>query len=155
MTAVAPVRRHVVVNAGADHCFRVFTEGVDRWWPRQHHIGASPLARAVIEPRQGGRWFAICQDGTECDTGKVLVWDPPRRLVLTWQLTAEWKFDPEFVTEIEVTFEPQGPARTLVTLEHRNLDRYGASAPELRKSIDSPEGWGGILDAFTAIAEGR
>lgn len=152
MNDVAAVRKKVVVATSAERAFRVFTEGLDRWWPREHHIGASPLKRAVLEPRSGGRWYAVCEDGSECDTGKVLTWDPPRRLVLGWQITAQWKFDPGFVTEVEVTFTPDGPKRTLVQLEHRNLERYGVDAAELRKGIDAPGGWGKVLDNFAAAA---
>jgi len=149
---VEAVRKKVVVATSAERAFRVFTDGIDRWWPREHHIGASPLKRAVLEPRAGGRWYAVCEDGSECDTGKVLTWDPPHRLVLGWQITAQWKFDPGFLTEVEVTFTPEGPKKTLVQLEHRNLERYGASATELRKSIDSPGGWGQTLENFAAAA---
>ncbi|MGO8968164.1 MAG: SRPBCC family protein [Myxococcaceae bacterium] len=152
MSGDEPVRKSVRVAASAERAFRVFTEGMDRWWPREHHIGTSPLKRAVLEPQSGGRWYAVFEDGSECDTGKVLAWDPPRRLVLGWQITAQWKFDPSFLTEVEVTFTPEGPKRTLVQLEHRNLERYGAEALGLRKSIDSPGGWGKILGTFAVAA---
>ena len=112
---------------------------------REHHIGESPLTRAVLEPGPGGRWYAVSEDGSDCNTGKVLVWEPPRRLVLAWQITAQWKFDPSFSTEVEVNFIPEGGKRTRVELEHRNLDRYGAEAVELRKGMDAPEGWGKTL----------
>jgi uncharacterized protein YndB with AHSA1/START domain len=153
MSGVPPVKKRFVVEASAQHAFEVFTEGVDRWWPRQHHIGASPLARAVIEPKLGGRWYAICEDGTECETGKVLAWDPPRRVVLAWQLTAEWKFDPNFITEVEVIFTPKGPKQTQIDLEHRNLERYGAGASDLRTAIDGEGGWGTILAAYAEAAK--
>jgi uncharacterized protein YndB with AHSA1/START domain len=149
---VEPVRKQLVVEASQDHAFKVFVEGIDRWWPRQHHIGKSPMARAVIEPRPDGRWYAVCQDGSECDTGKVLVWDPPRRLVLAWQITADWKFDPAFLTEVEVTFSAEGPRRTRVDFEHRHLERYGVAGPEIRRMIDAPGGWGLTLDAFAQAA---
>jgi uncharacterized protein YndB with AHSA1/START domain len=153
MSTIEPVIKQFVVEASQARAFQVFTDGIDRWWPREHHIGKSPLKRAVIEPKMGGRWYAICQDDTECDTGKVLAWEPPGRLVLTWQLTAKWEFDPSFVTEIEVTFTAEGPKRTLVRFEHRNLERYGEAAPELRKRIAAQEGWGTTLDAFKHAAE--
>ncbi|MGO9830440.1 MAG: SRPBCC family protein [Myxococcaceae bacterium] len=152
MSSVESVRKSVRVAASAERAFRVFTEGMDRWWPREHHIGTSPLKRAVLEPRSGGRWYAVFEDGSECDTGRVLTWEPPRRLVLGWQITAQWKFDPSFLTEVEVTFTPEGPKRTLVQLEHRNLERYGVEAPGLRTSIDGPGGWGKILQTFAAVA---
>lgn len=92
--SVEPVRKKIVVAMSPERAFRIFTEGIDRWWPREHHIGESPLKRAVLEPRAGGRWYAVSEDGSECDTGKVLVWEPPRRLVLAWQITAQWKLTP-------------------------------------------------------------
>ena len=100
MSTIEPVIKQIVVETSQERAFQVFTDGIDRWWPREHHIGKSPLKRAVIEPQQGGRWYAICEDGTECDTGKVLAWDPPRRVLLAWQLTAKWEYDPSFVTEV-------------------------------------------------------
>src|SRR5262245_35260558 len=98
MSNVEPVRKQIVVAASHETCFRVFTEGMDRWWPKEHHVGKSPLARTVIEPRVGGRWYSICQDGSRSDTGKVLAWDPPQRVVLAWQLAAGWQYDESFMT---------------------------------------------------------
>jgi uncharacterized protein YndB with AHSA1/START domain len=151
--SIEPVRKQLVVNASQEHCFKVFTAGIDRWWPREHHIGASPMKQVIIEPRAGGRWYATCQDGSECDTGKVLTWDPPRRLVLSWQITATWQFDPAFVTEVEVQFVEQAPKKTLVTFEHRNLDRYGEKAAEIKTSIGSADGWPKTIDTFARVAE--
>lgn len=149
MSSVPPVRKELVVAASADHAFKVFTSGIDRWWPRQHHIGSSPLKREVLEPGAGGRWYGLSEDGTECDVGKVLVWDPPRRLVLAWQITSDWKFDPGFTTEVEVTFTAEGPKATRLVLEHRDLHRYGLAEPTYRRAIDSKEGgWGFILQRF-------
>ncbi len=150
--SIEPVRKQVMVEASQARCFEVFTQGIDRWWPRQHHIGKSPLTRAVLEGRPEGRWYSICEDGSECDIGRVLTWDPPRRLVLAWQITAEWKFDPAFVTEVEVTFSVEGPKRTLVKMEHRDLERYGQAAAALRKEIDAEGGWMEIMRQFAATA---
>lgn len=152
MTGIEPVKKQVVVKASAENAFRVFTDGIDEWWPRQHHIGKAPFKRAVIEPHKNGRWYSISEDGSECDTGTVLIWDPPRRLVMTWQITAEWKFDPAFVTEVEVTFTPDGPARTIVDLEHRNLERYGAFAGAIRQAIGADAGWGLIIKNYAEVA---
>ena len=149
MSSVPPVRKELVVSASADHAFKVFTDGIDRWWPRTHHIGKSPLQREVLEAGAGGRWYGLSEDGTECDVGKVLVWEPPHRLVLSWQITSDWKYDPGFKTEVEVTFSAEGPKTTRVVLEHRDLHLYGLAEPAYRRQIDSPEGgWGSILQRF-------
>ena len=86
---IAPIRKQIVIDAAQAHVFSVFTDGIDKWWPREHHIGASPLKQANIEPKKDGRWYSTSQDGSEVNIGKVLVWEPPTRLVLTWQITGE------------------------------------------------------------------
>jgi uncharacterized protein YndB with AHSA1/START domain len=155
LSSVPPVRKELVVAATAERAFQVFTDGIDRWWPRQHHIGDSPLKREVLEPGVGGRWYGLSEDGTECQVGKVLAWEPPRRLVLAWQITSDWKYDPAFITEVEVTFTAEGPKRTRVVLEHRDLHRYGIAEPTYRKAIDSPTGgWGFILQSYADSAAG-
>jgi uncharacterized protein YndB with AHSA1/START domain len=153
VTSIEPVRKNIVVEASQAHVFKVFTDGMDSWWPREHHIGASPLKKAILEPKAGGRWYSTCEDGSEIETGKVVVWEPPKRVVLSWQITAEWKYDPNFITEVEVTFTAEGPKKTRVDLEHRNLSRYGVSAEPTRAMLDSPGGWGKTLTAFAKAAE--
>jgi uncharacterized protein YndB with AHSA1/START domain len=152
LARVEPVRKQIVIEASQAHVFKTFSEGVDRWWPREHHIGTSPLKRAVIEGRAGGRWYSICEDGTEIETGKVLTWEPPRRLVLAWQINGEWKYDPNFITEVEVIFTAEGPKKTRVDLEHRGLAHYGVAAEQMRTMLDSPDGWGRTLTAFAKAA---
>src|SRR5262249_44678896 len=147
---VQPIRKQLVVEAPQERAFRVFTENMDAWWPRSHHIGKTALKTAVLEPRVGGRWYEVCEDGSECTWGKGLVWEPPRRLVLAWQLTAEYQYDPSFITEVEVTFTPEGLKRTRVDFEHRDLERFGAAAARARESMDG--GWLGILQLFAAEA---
>lgn len=147
----APVRRSVTVKAAQARAFQVFTDGFGRWWPRSHHIGQAAMTSGVIEPRVGGRWYEIGEDGSQCDWGKVLVWEPPQRLVLAWQLTAQWQFDPGFVTEVEVRFTSEGET-TRVDLEHRHLERFGVDAEKVRTSIDSPKGWPDILRQFAEAA---
>jgi uncharacterized protein YndB with AHSA1/START domain len=149
---IEPVRKEIVVHASQEHAFRVFTEGMDRWWGREHHIGKSPMAKQILETRRGGRWYAVCQDGSECDIGSVLAWEPPNRLVLGWQINSSWKFDASFVTEVEVTFAAEGSKTTRVVLEHRDLERYGETAAELRKSVDAPGGWQLLLEKFAQAA---
>ena len=148
----APVRKSVRVNAPPQRAFEVFTAGIGRWWPKSHHICKSDLDTHVIEPRAGGRWYERGVDGVECDVGKVLVWDPPSRLVLAWQLTPGWTYDPELITEVEVQFIADGVNATRVELEHRNLERMGERAEAMRQQIDSPNGWGALLQLFAETA---
>jgi uncharacterized protein YndB with AHSA1/START domain len=149
----APVRKSVRVGAPPERAFKVFTAGIGRWWPKSHHIGAADLDFQVIETKAGGRWYERGVDGSECDIGKVLVWEPPTRLVLNWQVSADWAFDPGLITEVEVRFIADGANSTRVELEHRNLERYGERADSYRATIDSPEGWTGILQLFKQTAE--
>ncbi len=148
----APVRKSVTIRATPARAFEVFTAGFDRWWPRSHHIGGAELKQAFIEPRAGGRWYEINSEGAECDWGRVLAWEPPGRLVLAWQIGADWKYDPALVTEVEVTFTDAGGGMTRVDLEHRKLELMGAKAAEARVSFDAPEGWGAILGAYVDVA---
>jgi len=141
-----PVQKSVVLHATPEHAFAVFTAGMSRWWIKTHHIGAAPLKDVVIEPHSGGRWYERGEDGSECDWGRVLVWEPPRRLVLTWQIDAQWKYDPGLVTELEVTFTPAGEQVTRVALEHRNLERYGERAEAIRAQLDG--GWPKLVESF-------
>jgi uncharacterized protein YndB with AHSA1/START domain len=153
MTAHA-VRRSVTIQGSPDHAFAVFTDGLSTWWPLQTHtIGAQPAAAAIIEPRAGGRWFERAADGSETDWGRVLAWEPPHRLVLSWEITPDWQHDTAIDTEIEVTFVADGD-RTRVELEHRGLDTYGDRAGEMRGIFESEGGWGGLLDRYaTAVGE--
>jgi len=146
------VTKAISVEAPIERAFAVFTEGFDGWWPRGHHIGKSDLDRAVMEPRQGGRWYEKGVDGSECEWGSVLAWEPPRRVVLAWQLDSEWNYDPDFRTEVEVRFTADGPDRTHVELEHRNLERFGDAIEQVRAAIGSDDGWGGLLEAYATAA---
>ena len=140
------VRQSVVVETSPERAFFVFTQGMTSWWPvDSHSIGDGPMAEAVIEPRTGGRWYERADDGTECDWGRVLAWEPPRRVVLEWQLDADYGFDPEVHTELEVRFTPDGAHGTRVDLEHRGLDAYGARTAEMREGFGSDGGWAGLL----------
>lgn len=143
----APVRKSIFVQAPPERAFDVFANGIGRWWPKSHKIGSVDVDRPVIEPRGGGRWYELGVDGSECDIGKVAVWDPPSRLVLIWQLNAEWQFDSQLETEVEVLFTGEGSG-TRVDLEHRNLERLGETAEGMRQAIDSPGGWSGLLALF-------
>ena len=149
----APVRRSVVVKAGLERSFAAFTGNIGRWWPRSHSIGATPPVNVVLEGRVGGRWYEIGTDGAECEWGKVLLWEPPARLILGWQIDANWKYDPTFVTEVEVVFTALAGGGTRVDLEHRDLERYGEQGSRVRDAISSDRGWLGILGSFAAEAD--
>jgi uncharacterized protein YndB with AHSA1/START domain len=155
-TSAAPVRKTITVKAGAERAFQVFTQGIDTWWPRTHHIGKSPMKKAIIEGRAGGRCYSEQVDGTECDWGQVLVWEPPRRLVLAWQITHAWGYEPDLAksSEVEVRFTPvaEGGA-TRIDLEHRHFERHGAGADAMRTAVDAPNGWTTILGLYSAAAE--
>jgi uncharacterized protein YndB with AHSA1/START domain len=148
----APVRKSITVNADAARAFEVFASRIASWWPRSHTIGSSPQKDIVLEPRAGGRWYEIGEDGSQCNWGKVLAWDPPARLLLAWQIDGNWKYDPDLVTEVEVTFTPLGEDTTRVDLEHRNLERFGDKIEPVRNAIDSDGGWTQILKSYAQLA---
>jgi hypothetical protein len=153
MIPIAPVRKQLLVKASQSRAFAVFTAGMSRWWPATHSILKSPLKEHIVEPRAGGRWYAVGEDGSTCQTGYVIAWQPPQALVLAWQVNAEWQYDPDLVTEVEVKFIAEGANLTRIELEHRYLERMGAKAAEARTAVDSPRGWGGILESFRIFAE--
>jgi uncharacterized protein YndB with AHSA1/START domain len=151
MTETIPdVRKEITVEASAKRAFTVFTAHFDSWWPRSHTIGGGELAEAVIEPHTGGRCYQRNTDGSECDWGRVVAYEPPTRLVLAWELSPEFVHDPSRPSEVEVRFVPLAADRTRVELTHRNLDVYGDSAAKLREALDSEGGWSGLLALFGA-----
>ena len=155
-TIDAPVRKTVTVKASAAHAFRVFTEGFDSWWPRTHHIGSSPMTRGIIEGFEGGRCYSEQADGAECEWGRVLTWDPPRRLLIAWMISNDWKFEPDLAkaSEVDVQFTPNADGTTRVDLEHRYFTRHGAGWETHRNMVANPYGgWGGLLVIFTKQAE--
>jgi hypothetical protein len=156
METAAPglfVRKEITVETSQARAFNVFTQEHGAWWPlATHHIGGAPAETAIIEPHAGGRWFERAADGSECDWGRVRVWDPPGRLVLSWQISADWKHDASIDTEVEVRFVALGPALTRVELEHRRLENYGAAAEQMRATFDSENAWIGVLKHFAQRA---
>ena len=147
-----PVQKSITVQATPQRAFDVFTAQYDRWWPRSHHIGKAPMKKAIIESRAGGRCYTEQTDGTECDWGSVLVWEPPHRVVLAWQIDARWQYEPDLAksSEVDVRFTLVGDGLTRVDLEHRYLERHGLDAFAIRTAIDSPNGWGGLLEMYAA-----
>ena len=150
--ASAPIRKTTVVAISVERAFQVFTEEMSTWWPLvSKHIGTVDAKSVVMEPFVGGRWFERGVDGSECDWGRVRTWDPPRRVVLSWEISSDWQHDRSIQTEVEVRFSREG-ASTRVELEHRLLHYYGEKAAQMRGIFDSKEGWTQLLDAFTARA---
>jgi uncharacterized protein YndB with AHSA1/START domain len=155
--SVTPVRKSITVRVPTERAFDVFINGFDTWWPRGHHIGTSPMKKAIVEGRPGGRCYTEQVDGTDCDWGSVLVWEPPRRVVIAWQVSPAWQYEPDLSksSEVEITFTPQAPGMTRVDLEHRCLERHGAGVPDFKTALEGPGGWGGLLQEFARVAEGR
>ena len=153
--AVAAVRKSITVQADVQRAFEVFTAEFDMWWPRSHHIGKSPMKKAIVEGRAGGRLYSEQVDGTGCDWGTVLVWEPPHRFVWAWQISAQWQFEPDLTkaSEVEVRFTAEPGGKTRVDLEHRHLERHGMDAAAVRTAIDSPNGWGTLLQMFAETVD--
>jgi uncharacterized protein YndB with AHSA1/START domain len=147
---VRPIKKEIEVKAPPARAFAVFTERMFDWWPKEHTIAPGPRENVIIEGHVGGRWFERAVDGSETDWGKVLAWEPPRRLLLSWQINAQWKCDPDFVTEVELLFRPHGTG-TIVSLEHRDLERFGTDAAGLIEQLRN--GWPKILELYGSLAD--
>lgn len=149
--APAAIRKTIEVKAPIDRAFAVFASRMGEWWHKQHSINPdAKQADVVIEPRSGGRWYEVGDDGSEKDWGRVIAYDPPGRLMLAWQLTREFAFDPDFETVIEVNFEARGEL-TIVHFEHRDLERMGADAVETLEGMDG--GWAMLLGLYKAVVD--
>jgi uncharacterized protein YndB with AHSA1/START domain len=150
----AVVRRTITVAASQQRAFEVFTAKFGAWWPRDYQIGPAPITDFIMEPEVGGRWYELDEDGTQCDTGHVLAYEPPERLVLAWQLNEHWQYDPDpaHASEVEVRFIAEGPAQTRVELEHRGIERHAAGAEAVRASMEAPNGWTAVLDIYARYA---
>jgi hypothetical protein len=149
------VRKSITVEATQERAFEVFTKGFATWWPLDtHHIGKVDAADAVLEPFAGGRCYERGVDGSECDWGRVAVYEPPARFVMLWMLDERFAFDPDEsrATEVEVLFVAEGPTTTRVELGHRGFERLGAAGAELRESVGGEGGWGGLLELYAGAA---
>ncbi len=151
----APIRRSLRVKADRQKAFDTFVAGMGGWWLKSHSLLKSPQRDVVIEPHMGGRWYEIGEDGSEQVWGKVLAWDAPGRILLAWQLNAEWAYDPDFSTTVEVNFTAEGD-HVIVDFEHRDLDRFGANAETVRGDYDTgmDGGWRELLAGYQRAAEG-
>ncbi len=147
------VRTEIVVDAPQERAFRVFTENFDRIKPREHNMLAVDIAESVFEPRVGGRVYDRGVDGTECRWARVLAYEPPGRIVFTWDINPYWQIETDLDTssEVEVRFIAESPGRTRVELEHRNLDRHGDGWEGMREGVRGGDGWPLYLRRFAAV----
>jgi len=144
------VRRTLTVAAPRERAFAVFTDGLATWWPREYTWGRDVLETIAIEPCEGGRCFERGPHDFQCDWGRVVLWDPPNRLVISWQISPrrEPEPNPAKASEVEIRFIAEGPTSTRVEFEHRDLARHGEEGMSYRDALDSPQGWTLILERY-------
>jgi uncharacterized protein YndB with AHSA1/START domain len=149
----AVVRRQIVVEAPLEEAFAVFTERFGDFKPREHNLLGAPIAETVFEPRVGGSVYDRGTDGSECRWARVLVYEPPTRVVFSWDIGPTWQVEtePENTSEVEVRFVAEGPERTRVELEHRDIDRHGPGWEAVAGGVGSDGGWPLYLDRYAAL----
>jgi uncharacterized protein YndB with AHSA1/START domain len=150
---IAVVRRQVVVDAPMEQAFATFTERFGDFKPREHNLLGSPIAETVFEPRVGGHIYDRGEDGTECRWARVLAYDPPTRVVFSWDISPQWQVEtePENASEVEVRFVAETPQRTRVELEHRHLDRHGPGWQAVSDGVGGDAGWPLYLSRYAAL----
>jgi uncharacterized protein YndB with AHSA1/START domain len=152
------VRRQIVVDAPIERAFTVFTEGFGDFKPPEHNLLGVAVAETVFEPKVGGHIYDRGVDGSECHWARVLAYEPPDRVVFSWDISPRWQLetDPGQTSEVEVRFVAEAPGRTRVELEHRNLDRHGPGWEGVRDGVAHDDGWPLYLDRYAALfAQGR
>ncbi len=151
--AGSTVTRSIVVEVPVEHAFETFTVGMASWWPETHHILEGELKEMIFETHVGGRIRDVATDGSECAWSRVLVYEPPTRVVFSWDISLQWQIetDPERCSEVEVRFTPQDETTTRVELEHRYIDRHGEGWERMRDAVGSAGGWD--LERFAARAK--
>jgi len=151
--AETSIRTSVMVEVPIDRAFRVFTEDFDRIKPRDHNMLEVDIAESVFEPRAGGRVYDRGVDGTECQWARVLAYEPPDRIVFSWDINPQWQIetDLERTSEVEVRFTADGPERTRVELEHRHLDRHGDGWDGMRAGVEGDQGWPLYLQRYAEL----
>ncbi len=144
------VRSTIVVDAPIERAFTVFTRDIGTWWPPEHHLLQGELAEMVFEPRVGGHVYDRATDGTECKWSRVLAYEPPKRVVFSWDISLQWQLepDPSRTCEIEVAFFAESPERTRVELVHRHQERHGDGWEGMASAVGSPNGWDLGLRAY-------
>jgi uncharacterized protein YndB with AHSA1/START domain len=144
------VRSSIVVDAPLERAFSVFTDDIGSWFPSEYNLLDTEIAERVFEPRVGGHVYDRGADGSECHWARVLAYEPPARVVISWDISPQWTIeaDPEKTSEVEVQFIAEAPDRTRVELEHRHIDRHGEGWEQTRESVGGDGGWPGCLRKF-------
>ena len=152
-TATAVVHQWVVVEAPIERAFTVFTERFGDFKPPEHNLLHSPIAETVFDPRVGGHIYDRAVDGTECHWARVLAYEPPDRVVFSWDIGPQWELEanPDNTSEVEVRFVVETPERTRVELEHRNIDRHGPGWQAVREGVADDQGWPLYLARYAAL----
>jgi uncharacterized protein YndB with AHSA1/START domain len=152
--AAATVRKQVVVEAPVATAFAVFTERFGDFKPREHNLLDVPITETIFEPRVGGHIYDRAEDGSECRWARVLAYEPPTRVVFSWDISPQWQLEaaPQNASEVEVRFVAETSERTRVELEHRNLDRHGPAWTAVRDGVDGEEGWPLYLARYAELA---
>jgi uncharacterized protein YndB with AHSA1/START domain len=149
------VRTAVVVEAPLERAFSVFTEDFGSFKPPEHNLLAVDIAETVFEPRVGGHLYDRGVDGSECRWARVLAYEPPNRVVISWDISPQWQLetDLEKTSEVEVRFVSEAPERTRVELEHRNLERHGEGWEGMREGVATADGWPLYLQRFADVVK--
>jgi len=156
-TAETPIRICIVVEAPIERAFRVFTADFGRFKPREHNMLKVEIAETVFEPRVGGHVYDRGVDGSECRFARVLAYEPPHRVLLSWDISPHWQVETDLdkTSEVEVRFISEAPNRTRVELEHRNFERHGPGWEGLREGVRGDGGWPLYLQRFAALLGGK
>ena len=149
----AVVRRQIVVQAPIEQAFSVFTERFGDFKPPEHNLLKAPIAETVFEPRVGGHIYDRGTDGSECRWARILAYEPPDRVVFSWDISPRWQIEtePENTSEVEVRFIAEAPGRTRVELEHRNIDRHGPGWQAVAEGVADDAGWALYLSRYAAL----
>jgi uncharacterized protein YndB with AHSA1/START domain len=147
------IRREIVVDAPIERAFAVFTERFGDFKPAEHNLLAAPIAETVFEPRVGGNIVDRAADGTECRWARILAYDPPDRVVFSWDISPQWRIetDPELTSEVEVRFVAETSRRTRLELEHRHIDRHGPGWESVSEGVAGDAGWPLYLERYAAL----
>jgi uncharacterized protein YndB with AHSA1/START domain len=154
-TTPVSITATTTVQVPIEEAFRFFTEDIGEWWNPDHHIIEAPLSHMVFEPYVGGNVYDVGTDGSECRWSRVLAYDPPRRVVFSWDINSHWTIEQDHAkcSEVEVTFSADGPSATRVVLQHLHLERHG---DDLVPQLDGIRtGWQGGLDLYAAAIARR